>query len=278
MRQSGKRRSGARAALALAVVLLAVLCTQTAARLWENHVLRAEFVGNGRGEAYERGVPVTEMDFDSFSPYLVWAVTAAYTAMPDISLEWDLHYYAAPDPAAEPMFTIPAGTGILWWEGAAPHAGYGLYGYPIYEAGWRYVQPFVSAGGDTGEAAPCAFIRTGDLERVAREILSEAPGLQQVMRAAGLSEKDAASRMVRTVDQLFYANGVFLSPDLYEPVWTWDSTLLAAGAAVLLGVWLVLRRLPERTTGGQAAAFCGRSGAPARCGRRRRVGGAGSRT
>lgn len=254
MRHTGQGNTGTRAALALAVLLLGILCVQTGARLWNNHVLRAEFVGNGRGEAYEQGVPVTEMDLDSFSSYLVWAVTAEYTAMPDISLEWDLYYYAAPDATAEPMFTVPAGTEILWWEGGAPHAGYGLYGYPIYAAGWRYVQPFVAAGEEAGEAQPLAFIPTESLEQVAREILTRVPKLQQLARAVGFTDTEAARRMVRVIDEQFYANGVFLSPDLYEPVWTWSSTLLAAAAVVLIGVCLILRRRPTLPASGHPAA------------------------
>ena len=225
---------------ALAIVLLLIICVSVAGRIKTNRQLKAQYTEretySGLQGQYQKQVPMEEMDFSAFNSLFPMALEGQEAVK--ISLPADLTYYRRVEGGKEAVMTLKKGTKVL-----AVHPdfkeilGYGISGFPTYEKGWRYAKAFLTeAGGETDRY----YVKTKDLERAAAVFLDSSRYYQQRQRESGDSRPDFIFRMTRGIDTVLYENGLYFSPDLARPVWTFRQTCLAIAAAVLLiGSFLV---------------------------------------
>ena len=232
-------------AVTLALIPLFVVFCRVGSRLYRNRKMADSFADNRKMEQYQRKVPMDEMDLLEFDSYFDIPFAAISIRVSNvISLPKKIQYYTEEDGKKIPALEMTKGTNILWIperEFNGFYVGYGLRGYPTYDKGWRYVKPFMIADKPAGpEQNRYYFIRTKDLETVARAALPSVKGLTGPMRSqTGMSLADAVFTYTRLVDSIFYENGVFCSPDLQRRIWdTPDMLLLCLSAGLLLIVRL----------------------------------------
>jgi hypothetical protein len=225
--------------LATAIALFGSVVARVAATGIHDAVLRHGFTYQGNS-LYREGVPMEEMNPEELFSYSRIATDAAYHGYePGVTLTFDLEYYDSSEAGAKPVLTLPKGTEIqVGLEPGDPLTlTYGLYGYPTYERGWRYVQPFLRIGERLPEAARFCFARTADLERVAHRFAAANPRF--FLNHAPASRWDYPYNTVRIFDQDFYRTGTYLSPDLIAPIWDLLDTVLAVAGLILLAASFV---------------------------------------
>ena len=214
--------------VAAALVLFAA--ARAGMRLWEDQQLADAFryTENAAWQQYRDGVPMEEIEFAAYAP--LFEVNSAMIGRETrLVLSEALTFYEDAEGKKRPVLTLDAGSVVnagLW------EPGYGFFTYPTYEAGWRWVQPFVPDGEEPEADAPRYYVRLEELAAAAR------PRVTEDAARAGLSAEEYARLQVCRADIFFYDSGVFLSPDLLSPVWSWDCTaavlLAALDAAALL--------------------------------------------
>ena len=123
-------------------------------------------------------------------------------------------------------------------SGAIYIPGYGCYGYPDYQNGWRYVRPFVENGnGESVYASEDYYnVRTEDLKKIAVYLANEDAGLKAAMEELKLSKKKMADWMVTSIDRSFYENGIFCSEELKRSLWDGVDTAILIMALLLTGI------------------------------------------
>jgi hypothetical protein len=133
---------------------------------------------------------------------------------------------------------LPQGTTILWIPTKELNdfsPGYGCRSYPTYEKGWRYAKPFTLSGKETEYLLlPHYFVRTSDLESVAKTAIESTKPMMDALKNNGISVQDGVFSYTRFIDTIFYDKGVFCSPDLIHPVWQPLDTIMMSLAATLL--------------------------------------------
>ncbi|MDD6176219.1 MAG: hypothetical protein PUC59_10765 [Firmicutes bacterium] len=186
----------------------------------------------------ENKTPLEQIDlflFTNFGPQDRMTVS-----MGSHRLRTTLRYYAHPGDLF-PVLTLKAGTmayPTARIDETEPDSSrwiyYGVhYSFPSYRSGWRYTRAYLPEE-DEGEAQ-FYYVRTEDLKR---ELLA---GIEESMERIQLSEEEREAYIEKTVqeffilDHKFYTRGIYLSPDLLEPLWDgWNTALFAVGIAFCL--------------------------------------------
>lgn len=231
--------------LSLALVLLLVPLCRVGWQIRQNRQIAGKFQPQAESP-YLLRVSMEEMDLSGYSPYFSIPVTAIAIPVENrLVLPKTISYYTAENGEKRLTAEIEKGTEVYWIpepELNGFYTGYGLRGYPTYEKGWRYVRPFQVAG----QAADPRYyyVRTSDLEAVARAAFSGPAA--KARRTSRLSSAKASFLYTRFIDQIFYGQGVFCSPDLFQPVFhpldlVWTG---CAAALVLAAVFLRKRAVP----------------------------------
>lgn len=242
-----QKRAVSAGILALALLLAAGTAFRAGITAWENYRLRSGFAANEEWPDYRQGLPLSEIDFERYERAFFSGAVAPIGYSTVFTADAPIRYYREVTDAAL-AYEIPAGAALDWEPGGFACLGYGFVSLPSYERGWRWARPFLSAGSDrVPEDFPWYYVRTSDLEGTARAMFDSSRFVQASARNAGLSRAEAVFRIVRQADQVFYENGVYLSPDLLRPVWTWDCTLMTGASALLFILLLLLRRGRRRT-------------------------------
>lgn len=242
-----QKRAVSAGILALALLLAAGTAFRAGITAWENYRLRSGFAANEEWPDYRQGLPLSEIDFERYERAFFSGATAPIGYSTVFTADAPIRYYREVTDAAL-AYEIPAGTALDWEPGGFACLGYGFVSLPSYERGWRWARPFLPAGSDrVPEDFPWYYVRTSDLEAAARAMFDSSRFVQASARNAGLSRTEAVFQIVRQADQVFYENGVYLSPDLLRPVWTWDCTLMTGASALLFILLLLLRRGRRRT-------------------------------
>ena len=220
----------------LSLLLAAAIPLRAVSGACENRRLRSEFYASGVWWEYQQQVPLSDIIFSCYEP-LFADLTAPVGCSAVFEAGAPIRYYEETDGKKTLAFEIPAGT-VLEWSSSEPN-GYGFNGFPTYERGWRWVRPFQSADGSGDDA--WYYVRAKDLEKAAGQMLSSSPFLQSAVRAAGLTEAEAAFALVHRADWVFCRRGVYISPDLFEP-WPRDCACLAVLLVLAVTALWVFRR------------------------------------
>jgi hypothetical protein len=233
--------------LAVAVLLVIALCGRVGGAIAANATLNAQFHVSAAPSQYANGVPLQTMDFTEYTTCFPTGIALiAHNYEKTVVNPIDLRYYTTPDERSAVALELPRGTELIaiptdetyqFWT-----TGYGYLAYPTYSAGWRYAKPFLRVGqGGDFNSLPSYFVRTSDLEAIARNVIAVNKAFQVDAQQKVWTRQKYATEMVRFIDRLLYKSGVYSSPDLELPVFDlWDALLagllVVAGAAYLLTI------------------------------------------
>ena len=223
-----------------AAILLLFAAVRSGIRFYRNQQLISgfEYTENEAWQQYRNELKIETIDFQSYASLFAINMTANARTT-HFYLREPLTYYEEHDGKKQPVLTLETGIqmnpGI--WE-----PGYGFFSYPTYEAGWRWVQPFVLEVEAPPENAQLYYVRLEDLTAAARYWFESDDALRKSTVWTGLSCEEAAWEIVNNADVIFYDHGIVLSPDLLSPVWTWDYTAAVLLAAFDLTGLFLLRR------------------------------------
>ncbi|MBQ6679379.1 MAG: hypothetical protein IJM76_05095 [Lachnospiraceae bacterium] len=194
--------------LACAAVIIVITVGMFAVNAAIVKRFRRSFVKNETPASaqYERKVPLHEMDLTCFSPYLP-SDQAAVLLNQSFELPEDIAYYRTEDGSGEAALILKKGTRVSLDLGGL----YGTVSLPTYRKGWRYTRPFIPAN-DKAAAEDNTFyyVRLRPLEKAAEEALKKYKGYELSRREL----KESAYRLTRSVDTVFYTEGIFCSRDL----------------------------------------------------------------
>lgn len=87
----------------------------------------------------------------------------------------------------------------------------GLLSFPTFTKGLRYAKPFTVTGEEPDQNYYYVHLR--GLERICRDYYTKDELKMRMLEERGLSVKEAVHDFVRTVDRIFYTNGVYCSLD-----------------------------------------------------------------
>lgn len=212
---------------------------QVAAGVWSNRKLESAFTANDQWTDYREGIPVSEMDFSQYA-----VCFERNTALIGYSTEFvnsrPIVYYQEMDGAYVPAYEIPAGT-VLEWE-TSEICGYGLMAFPTDQAGWRWGKPFRAVGSAEETADTWYYIKTQDLQSAALQVLNSSQYLQSSAQAAGMTDSEFAEMLIHRTDNVLYANGIYISPELYVSVWTPGCSVLAAVILIAVVVRIMVKK------------------------------------
>ena len=180
------------------------------------NTLKEEFKDNGKNQPYAQGIPLPEMDFTVYFPYVtdgVAAINMGYTR--NINLPCDVDYFQSKGDKA-PALTLQKGTEVYILSRNNPngiHIGYGLQCWPDYEAGWRYGQPLIThdfpLSAIIAEDPTMYYVKTEQLLAVAGEFYD-------TNKISTISRTEYQKKSVLFIDRCLYLNGAFCSPDLID--------------------------------------------------------------
>jgi hypothetical protein len=233
----------------LALIPLFSLIYRVGGQIYRNQQKINRFSYNNQMEQYERRIPMDNMDLHEYSVYFQIPQTLEGIRVSNvIELPREIQYFTEQDGKKILTMEISKGKSILWLPSEQLndiYIGYGLRSYPTYDKGWRYVKPFMLSGQNTDiEQLPYYFVRTKDLEAVAKEAIRSTKYLMKTVQNRGMSMENAIFIYTRFIDNIFYDKGVFCSPDLLRQVWRWkDTVLLCLSAGLLFIAWLLRRTL-----------------------------------
>lgn len=225
----------------LVIIVLSVLAYRLSYVLYYNHSLLERFSLKIDDSAYQREVPMEEMDlteYDRIFPNTIALIS--YDFIHNIKTPVTLRYYSAiPANDADYALEIAEGTTItaipLKEQSLGIHeVGYGYTSYPTYTKGWRYVRPFKTEGAETALAQnQYYYIRIESLEAVLEKAISANRPLTAMTKSQyGLKQK-ATHHMARYIDQALYDRGIYLSLDLPYRLWNRGNIVLLVLTVIL---------------------------------------------
>lgn len=236
-------------AAVLALILLLTLSYRVGGQIYRNQQKMDNFSYNSKVEQYQRRIPMGKMDLLKYNSYFEIPQTAVSIKVSNvIDLPKKIQYFTEQDGKKSLALEIAKGTSVLWIpseEFNDIYIGYGFRNYPTYDKGWRYARPFMLSSQQTDvEQLPYYFVRTKDLEAVAKTAFNSTEYLMKSMQNQGRSIEDAIFLYTRFIDNIFYDRGVFCSPDLLQQVWySIDTVLLCLSVGLLFITWLLRRTL-----------------------------------
>jgi hypothetical protein len=251
----------------LALIPLAFLIIRAAEPIGVNREIRSGFTGNGERGPYSRRVPMRRMDVAQI-PGMARTLILNTQMIRGVMAPIDLHYYTAQNRLASPAMVIPKGTLILI-EPMNVGGRYGLTTLPAYNRGWRYAKPFLvipeediywpmAFKGTDGpiwewpiypalerhrlaiEELPYLFIRTEELEAVLKEFTS-INGLSATFEFYFTESLTRQRSWLHMDDYALYFGGVYIAPDLFDPVLDGLNAALILAAAGILAGYAILR-------------------------------------
>lgn len=234
-------------ALAAALVLILAVVFRVGIQTYNNVQKTRTFSYNNIDNPYKNGTPLHEMDLSRLRHYLTIAtVPLGHKISNTLELPKKVVYYKQQDGIKVPALELPKGTTILWKPTDQLYdisLGYGCQGYPTYEKGWRYAQPFMVSGKETDYTLlPYYFVKTSDLESVAYKAIKSTKPMMDSLANKLRSLRYRVFTYTRFIDEIFYEKGVFLSPDLIQPIWQLPDAIMIGLAAALIILAVYLRK------------------------------------
>lgn len=213
----------------ISIILLIAIVVQAVTAFIHNQTLHRRFVHHPEAYDYKTAVMQGNLDVNE-----VAKLFPTIEALPVYRLKDQIHtpvtiryYHAIGD--RTPAYSIEKGRRIQVREenrSLSQQVGYGLYSLPTHIAGWRLAFPFLAE-----EAAPreLLYVRLEDLNAAARAWIKDNPSLQNMR----VTPRDATF----LVDNQLYDSGVYLSSDLFLPMFPRSSFLLLGLMILSVGAW-----------------------------------------
>lgn len=231
-----------------ALIIILLVTGRVGVQVYGNYQKTNSFAYNISSNPYKRGVPIDQMDLSEFDYYVsIPTILIGHKISNTIELPKKVVYFIQQDGIKVPALELPKGTTILWKPTDQLYyisPGYGCQGYPTCEKGWRYAQPFMISGKETDYAyLPYYFVRTTDLESVAKKAITSTKPMMNTLANKRRSVQDGVFTYTRFIDNIFYEKGVFFSPDLTQPIWQPLDMIMMSLAVVLLLLYLYMQKI-----------------------------------
>ena len=200
------------------------------------------------GEEVEKGT----LDLDEIS-YLLPSVVALIQPpdyKDDIASPIEISYYADIKDKS-PVYRVEKGD-IIYFQ-AEDSEGYetvyhGRVSLPTNEPGWRLAKPFMVEGKETNDTL--LYVKLDDLKRIAYQWLeenSEVISSNALMQQGIWPTKYNLSKiLLLDIDRTLYSEGVFLSPDLLNPVFSSAAFVSLFLSIISLALFLLARHRSNR--------------------------------
>ena len=225
-----------------------------------NYKLRNGFEPKENAYPYGEEVEKGTLDLDKIS-YLVPSAMAAIKPpdyKDDIASPIEISYYADINDES-PVYCVEKGD-IIYFQ-AEDSEGYetvyhGRVSLPTNEPGWRLAKPFMVEGKETIDTL--LYVKLDDLMRIAYQWLEENP---KAVRAMGIDKSDIgvlgvygiwptqsnfSKILLLYIDRILYSEGVFLSPDLLNPVFSSAAFVSLFLSIISLALFLLARHRSKR--------------------------------
>lgn len=249
--QPASKRLLRRCIVGVVIILFCSFICRMGHALYHNNQLHTQFSETENISPYQQEVPIEEIDLTVYNDYFPQVF-----ALIDLNLTSNLetpvtlrYYTEIPTKDTAAAFEIAKGTTIIaipeWSTGSQLHdLGYGYTSYPTYERGWRYVRPFLTAGGEVNvESKQYYYVKLGSLESVLGKVIAENKSLQSAGHIKWRSILTGKHTTARYIDNTLYQHGVYLSPDLSRHVIDFWSILLLIAIGILLAIVLLHKRI-----------------------------------
>ena len=204
------------------------------------------------GEEVEKGT----LDLDEISYLLQDAMAAmgyAYDYKDDIASSIEISYYADINDVS-PVYRVEKGD-IIDFQTENPILKYnvtyhGRISLPTNKPGWRLAKPFMVEGKEVNDTL--LYVKLDDLMRIAYQWLEENPeaadNLENEMMWQGIlpTKYNTGKAILLFIDRTLYSEGVFLSPDLLNPVFSSAAFVSLFLSIISLALFLLARHRSKR--------------------------------
>jgi hypothetical protein len=224
----------------ITVILLLVVVIQTVIALTHNHNLKKNYAHLPEDYDYKEviidgSINVKEVEklFSSIETLPRYNLTNV------ISTPVTIRYYNAIGDLS-PAYVIDKGKRIYVRKdnnSLSVKVGYGLDSMPTDVTGWRIAYPFTT---DAGISNELLYVRMDELFDVACSWVNANKYLVQRGQQMRLTRNNTIRRLTLFVDHKLYDSGVYLSPDLFVPVFPVSSLILSVLAILAAGTWVFL--------------------------------------
>ncbi len=236
-----------------AVVCIALIGVRSVPAVIHNSALHSEFKENQSkvntdGIYYLSYSQVKSMyqianELSGYSGYTLYPTKLTHGKEYFFNTEHEITFYSCTGIFEKPVAVIKKGTKIRF---DTRYLGLNFFpnSFPTFQRGWRFVS--ISGGIDdkSVEKLNYAYVKIEDLENLWRDFQKNFPeGAELVDKSADITS------LIYVSDNILKYNGIYLSPDLLEPVWDWLNTLLILPAVICLIyiLWSYFKRKFKRT-------------------------------
>lgn len=221
-------------------ILLAVRMAYTS---YYNRSLEADFMPNNWMTEYQDHRSMEDIDIDKIVRHY-FSVSAGYspTLALSIVLDKDIYYYSQPDIHSEVVYQLNAGKRYYIYGNSLclePR----ILSMPTYCKGWRYalplitedqyrklnylsLKPFWVIGEGPYLSEQYCYIQTKDLISLIRKLEKESGYFSWMDEIHWLFDDRYALGSLYGIDQSFWNDGIYISPDLYMPYWRLPEIIL----------------------------------------------------
>lgn len=242
--------------LLITIILILILAVKTVTALTHNHKLTKDYSLDPEAYNYKDALIDGKIDIkevEKLFPSIEAAIAHDHTNIVNVPITIS-YYHAIGD--SSPAYVIDKGERIHVRKDSnslSVKVGYGLDSMPTDVEGWRIAYPFST---DTGLYNELFYVRIDELSEVARSwvdtndsllkkaahpsINADDPLVKRVYQAMQLTKNNIIRGFTLLVDHKLYDSGVYLSPDLFFPVFPISSIIISAMAILSAGTWMFL--------------------------------------
>ena len=196
------------AAILAAAAVILIITNRSGGTFSKKDFVQAD---NTAARQYLEHSSMDEMDMKVFDPYFIHAMTGEETPYKEtMILPADVVYYREEAGRKTEAFVLEKGTEVILDPYGLRYGG-GFYTFPTFEKGWRYGMPFTVQGQE--ETKEYYYVKLSELETIAKAWIEYDECVRAEIKKSGLSTKKGAAAIVRGVDRLLYANGIYCSKD-----------------------------------------------------------------
>ena len=227
--------------LIITLFLLLVIAVRTVMSLRYNFKLSNNYSHNPEAYNYKEALEGRVINLSNVEDLFSSIVAPlGYNLTNVVSTPVKIHYYYAIGDQS-PAYIIDKGKRIFVKKDSnslSVEVGYGLDSLPTDVAGWRIAYPFAT---DTGISNELLYVRMDELFNVARSwvIANEAHVKEGYQLWLTRSNRIRLSTLC--VDRRLYNSGVYLSPDLFVPIFSVSSLIMSMMSIFTFVAWVFIR-------------------------------------
>ncbi|MBQ2755543.1 MAG: hypothetical protein IJF27_02595 [Oscillospiraceae bacterium] len=240
--------------LCLSLAFLLVAAWFISHALYNNAKLHNEFKPKHKAYPYAEALKNGELSLKSVSSAILTDEIGLSGSSADryrfIASPITIKYYSKPGDIT-PVFTIEKGTMINYQKqpGKSSVTYHGFESLPSDRHGWRLAKPFIVEGEEPNDTL--LYVKTSDLEAVSAVWLKEMiPFIESITEhiTTGVEQtrKHLQQKYVKSLlfdfDEWLYYKGIYISPDLLTPVFSFKTIASLAGSLVSFAAFIAVRR------------------------------------